>query len=47
MTSTEQIMETVESADAAYYAGSHLLLPISKAAGLSLDSVNFVGKALS
>lgn len=42
MTSTEQIMETVESVDAAYYAGSHLLSPISKAAGLSLDSVNFV-----
>jgi len=42
MTSTNEILEISENAEASYYAGSHLLLPVSKAIGLPVDQINFV-----
>jgi len=43
MTSSPEIFDAVENVgETSYYAGSHVLLPVSKAIGLPVDQVNFV-----
>ena len=47
MTFTEDTVASGGVVDTSYYAGSHLLLPLTKTIGLPVDQINFGGKSSS